>query len=761
MNLNQPITLDVSRPGVERVQIKQFDSGRSLLVRLFQGGSPYDLTEAVSAACCIRKPDGTTVLCPAQINQQEETLSVELSEQAAAAAGEARAELLLYGPDSTLISSFPFSVLVYQTVRDETEIVSASEFSMLTQALSQAGEIDSRLNAKRDKAVKLTANDLDISSDQSKIQLANLSEEVKQAMAGSTPIYASVADGAVTSEKYADNSLLYNKLRDNLQHRIEKSNIRAFGQILSIEANGADRIVTTEPVRLHVVELGSPTPRLYKVKAFDRLLIPEGQAAYVDLDEFTSPSVELEAKVTTVTFLSALTHGDGAFFDDRRVILVANSSGYLSGLLTENVDKTRRELHANQVIFPIQGLDLVYDVPSRTLSWNGSLLLVDPLSPFKRTKITNGSYTFANNQYQVCYVDLSLLRTAVDAEDKTGACIKGGSYTEQGGFSGRPEQLPLFWLHGDGFGPVGGFPQPRVTNGFDGQQLGEGELAVNLTGNALYVYRRVRRKDTYLEFCLFHEVRSADRCDVWRLYRVFDCRRNSDGSFTRLNSLPLVNTGEWECAIREANSADGFVGGGAHGNEMLQAAFLLVDGVRRELDNVGQFTCRTLQFVEQTTLYRYGTTGEELARHQRTYLFSADELRLFQTVEWAQSVDLGNAYLSMLPIVRTRGEEQVTEEGCYFGEGRVVECSDPSEMEDASTRRKGVHRADVWGRESGVSGGLEVVHRSPDLSGSTLFLSNATEYNKLYYDFSGSRTVKRGEIWKIETVFRLDLAQQA
>ena len=223
MNLNQPITLDVSRPGVERVQIKQFDSGRSLLVRLFQGGSPYDLTEAVSAACCIRKPDGTTVLCPAQINQQEETLSVELSEQAAAAAGEARAELLLYGPDSTLISSFPFSVLVYQTVRDETEMVSASEFSMLTQALSQAGEIDSRLNAKRDKAVKLTANDLDISSDQSKIQLANLSEEVKQAMAGSTPIYASVADGAVTSEKYADNSLLYNKLRDNLQKKKEKS----------------------------------------------------------------------------------------------------------------------------------------------------------------------------------------------------------------------------------------------------------------------------------------------------------------------------------------------------------------------------------------------------------------------------------------------------------------------------------------------------------------------------------------------------------
>ena len=104
-------------------------------------------------------------------------------------------------------------------MRDETEIVSASEFSMLTQALSQAGEIDSRLNAKRDKAVKLTASDLDISSDQGKIQLANLSDEVKQAMAGSTSIYASVADGSVTSEKYADNSLVYNKLKMCIRDR--------------------------------------------------------------------------------------------------------------------------------------------------------------------------------------------------------------------------------------------------------------------------------------------------------------------------------------------------------------------------------------------------------------------------------------------------------------------------------------------------------------------------------------------------------------
>lgn len=759
MNSYQTIALDLSRPGAASARVKQFDSARRLELAVTDNGAAYALGGIVNAACCLAKPDGTTVVCPADITDIEKgKLTVDLPEQAVAAAGIVRAELLLYGSGAELVTSFVFQILVYSALHDDRRVESTDEFSILTRALSQAGEIDARLSGKRDKSVKLTRHDFDLSSDAGKLGLANLSDEVRQAMAGSTSINASVEDGAVTTEKYAENSLSYSKLYGNLQHRIEKANIRAFGQILSVEESGTGRVVTTEPIRLHVVALGSPTPRLYKVKAFSQLLIPEGQAAYVDLDQFTSPSVELTAQVTTTTFLSAVTHGDGAFFDDRRVLLLANSSGYLSGLLSENVGRTRRELQANRVFFPIKGLDLVYDVPSRTLSWTGSILLVDPLSPFRRTKLVDGSYTFANNQYQVCYIDLSVLRALPDAQDGAGASIKGGSYSDAEGFRGEPWQLPVFWLHDDGYGPVGGFPQPRVTRGFVRQGLSRGELAVNLTTNALYVYCHAKKEGAFLEYCLFHEAHSATRCDVWRLYRVFDCRQNADGSFTRLNAQPFVNSGEWECAIREQNSADGFVGGGSHGNELLQDAFLLVDGVKRELGSTGQFYCSELRFVEKTTLLRYGTQAE-LADHFRSYQLTEQGVRLKQSLVWAQPVDVANVYLSMLPVVRTRGEQEVTGEGCYDGEAKTVLCSDPGGMQEASAKRQGTRRVEVWGRQSGVTAAMEIVRCEPALPGASLFISNAEEYNKLYFDFSGSCTARRGERWEIESFFYVGLTE--
>ncbi|MCL9637713.1 SGNH/GDSL hydrolase family protein [Bacillus zanthoxyli] len=73
-------------------------------------------------------------------------------------------------------------------------------------------EITSKLILKRDTATKITGSDLDTSSDAMKIQQINLSEEVKQMMAGITPINAEVANGGVTSEKYANNSITSNKL---------------------------------------------------------------------------------------------------------------------------------------------------------------------------------------------------------------------------------------------------------------------------------------------------------------------------------------------------------------------------------------------------------------------------------------------------------------------------------------------------------------------------------------------------------------------
>lgn len=62
-------------------------------------------------------------------------------------------------------------------------------------------------NNKRDKSEAIKGTELDISSDSNKVKLINLSDEVKQAMAGTTPINASVSNESLVEEKYADKSI--------------------------------------------------------------------------------------------------------------------------------------------------------------------------------------------------------------------------------------------------------------------------------------------------------------------------------------------------------------------------------------------------------------------------------------------------------------------------------------------------------------------------------------------------------------------------
>ena len=72
---------------------------------------------------------------------------------------------------------------------------------------------NNKLNLKRDKSTKITNLDLDISSDENKIKLINLSDEVKQAMAGNTSIYSSIDDYSVDTTKYANSSITYDKIK--------------------------------------------------------------------------------------------------------------------------------------------------------------------------------------------------------------------------------------------------------------------------------------------------------------------------------------------------------------------------------------------------------------------------------------------------------------------------------------------------------------------------------------------------------------------
>lgn len=72
-------------------------------------------------------------------------------------------------------------------------------------------EVTAQLAHKRDKTVKINTADLDISSESAKIQSINLSDEVKQQMAGTTSINASVGNDGINLDKIAPQSIDYMK----------------------------------------------------------------------------------------------------------------------------------------------------------------------------------------------------------------------------------------------------------------------------------------------------------------------------------------------------------------------------------------------------------------------------------------------------------------------------------------------------------------------------------------------------------------------
>lgn len=82
---------------------------------------------------------------------------------------------------------------------------------------------DNQLNLKRDKSTKINSEDLDISQDNLKVKLVNLSDEVKQAMAGTTPIHTTPGDKEVTREKLADHAVSDLQI-ENEGIRLEKMN---------------------------------------------------------------------------------------------------------------------------------------------------------------------------------------------------------------------------------------------------------------------------------------------------------------------------------------------------------------------------------------------------------------------------------------------------------------------------------------------------------------------------------------------------------
>ena len=80
-------------------------------------------------------------------------------------------------------------------------------------------EVEKQLSAKRDKNIKLNSNDFDISDDNLKIKLINLSEEVRGAIAGTSTVIGDVANNSITTSKLANGIITSEKLHKDFNYK--------------------------------------------------------------------------------------------------------------------------------------------------------------------------------------------------------------------------------------------------------------------------------------------------------------------------------------------------------------------------------------------------------------------------------------------------------------------------------------------------------------------------------------------------------------
>ena len=261
----------------------------------------------------------------------------------------------------------------------------------------------------------------------------------------------------------------------------------------------------------------------------------------------------------------------------------------------------------------------------------------------------------------------------------------------------------------------------------------------------------------YLQIRLQRMTNPDKRMDLWRLTRAFDVEKHGEFQFSDRLGEEIIRPGEWECAIMLSQNGQKMADlmGGFHGYELFTGVEAQLDGKDMDLTQNEKLTGSEFCFEQRSTMYLYGT-DRPMANHLKRYRITAEGIELHQEVEWLEDAQVENAYLTMLPIVRAqKNGTQITDRLTMGDNPKVYDVSQTSSSQ--RVKENGIKKAKIWGEESGVMAEVTVLYE-PELSGNSFFCSMyAPQYNKLYFDFCRRYSAKKGEIWKADTIFKLDI----
>ena len=248
----------------------------------------------------------------------------------------------------------------------------------------------------------------------------------------------------------------------------------------------------------------------------------------------------------------------------------------------------------------------------------------------------------------------------------------------------------------------------------------------------------------YIKYAFVRCEYDAYNANSWRIDRCYYCNANKEVQY------PITNKGEWEMAI-EISGAPDFIGGNAHGDEVLVAFKVLIDGVAvDDVTSIAEQEFDVVRMIETTLLYDPNDEATLSTRdqytpvgtHGREYIIDKDGIRLTQEVTLDEALTLGSSYMTMFPIIRGNDAisvDQITDH-YYANNNYIVYDVSVGGSGDGYGWKPNVTRATIYGEDSGVSATLEMLKQPEvDNAGARMFQVQSTVdmYNKIYWSICG------------------------
>jgi lysophospholipase L1-like esterase len=146
LQITKKIILDIDKNIYTKIDAKQNDvNSRFIEITLINNGLPLNLTGNTVKIFAI-KSDNTIIFNNVEIiDYSLGRIKVELTSQALAVIGNLECELVVYGLNSSILSSKAFIINVIKSIRNDEAVESADEFTALTNALNTVQQYDSKI----------------------------------------------------------------------------------------------------------------------------------------------------------------------------------------------------------------------------------------------------------------------------------------------------------------------------------------------------------------------------------------------------------------------------------------------------------------------------------------------------------------------------------------------------------------------------------------------------------------------------------------